>query len=104
MKNEIVNEAIINLSQAFRADREIKRVILFGSCARNDNKIWSDIDLAIVCNDLKKVDRAALRFAADIFDINADLVYTTEERINSCEKFSDVNFWIKKEGVEIWQR
>jgi predicted nucleotidyltransferase len=102
--NKIIDKTIINLSPAFQSDTEISRVILFGSHARNHNKIWSDIDLAIVCENPQKVNRAALQFAADNFDIDIDLVYTTEERIQSSEKFSDVNFWIKKEGVEIWQR
>ncbi|MCL2771735.1 MAG: nucleotidyltransferase domain-containing protein [Oscillospiraceae bacterium] len=79
-------------------------MILFGSQAKGTANLMSDVDLAIVCADIDKIDRLSVAWIVSEFMTKIDVVYTTEERLNSADKWSDVNYWIKKEGVVLWQR
>lgn len=49
----IVREYVANLQPEIR----VQKVILFGSHARGAAHEWSDIDIAVISNDFKKMDQ-----------------------------------------------
>ena len=103
-----IKPEVFNILQALKPrladDGNICYAVLFGSYARSEAVITSDIDIAIVAEDPLSVDRAKLREVTESSDIVCDLVYTTHEALASATRELDVNYWIKKEGIVIWQR
>ncbi|MFU0826429.1 MAG: hypothetical protein ACFWTJ_02670 [Lachnoclostridium sp.] len=82
---------------------DITNIILFGSCARGEVKITSDLDLLVLTK--KPVDRALrgeLRASCDepYRNVTTDLVFYTEEDFNRSDCLLVKN--IKKDGVIVW--
>ena len=85
----------------------LQKIILFGSYARGQAHIHSDIDLALVSTEgFCRRDRAMLRDKLDEFDeqIAISLFCTTEERLRYTDDPFDANYWIRREGIVLWQR
>lgn len=85
-----------------------KSAILFGSQARGEATIRSDIDIAIVMNDsspLTPRQRGDLIELSDDIDttISINLFFTSTSLLDNAESIFDTNFHIKKEGVLLWQ-
>ena len=87
----------------------INNVILFGSCARKENKFNSDIDLLIVFSeDIKNVNR----YNKEIRLIKSDLSYINDELPEIDIKAFIGKEWendnslfctlIRKDGIELW--
>lgn len=93
LEERIVNE-IIDISH--KHDK-IKRVILFGSRARGDNSLKSDIDLAIYC------DTSIVEFIEDIEMKTSTLL---EFDFSDMKDIHDETFveQVEKEGVVIYEK
>lgn len=100
---EIVN-AIVKLQLP------LSKIILFGSAARNESTIQSDIDLALVMRESvtnehrRPIARALSEFETldNMLDINC--FYTTEDELATATHWSNPCVDIRKEGVVLWQR
>jgi len=77
----------------------VKKIILFGSRARGDNKLTSDIDIA-VCT-FSKFDRKGI-FVSEIQDLNTLLKIDIVFLGDIADKSFVAN--IEKEGVVIYER
>jgi predicted nucleotidyltransferase len=104
MINPEINRIIDALIGKASCDPFIEAVYFFGSCAKGKNNACSDIDFAIVTDDVKKVDRCGLRMAVDSFDMPCDLIYTSQKKIDEVKNCLDVNFSIREEGILLWRR
>lgn len=63
----------IDLENIFKKYKEIEKVILFGSRARQDNKYNSDVDLCLVGKKITHLIQA--KVAMDIDEINTPLSF-----------------------------
>ena len=83
---------------------DICRLILFGSCARNQIKVGSDIDLLLITS--RQVPQAVRgELSSDLAEekegVSTDLVfYTQEEFQDSTTLFTRQ---IKKDGITLWE-
>jgi len=82
---------------------EIKKIILFGSVAREEDTKKSDIDILILTTDENKIED-------DVFDVSTKLLLKTGEYISpkiipieQYEKYKNFSFYtnVKKEGIII---
>ena len=84
----------------------LEKIIVFGSYARGEAKVGSDIDIALVSNGTWSIpDRGAVRDVLDDFapELRLGLFYTTNEGLLA-EDDRNTNYWIRNEGVELWRR
>ena len=93
LEEKIVNE-IIDISHKHD---NIKRVVLFGSRARGDNSLRSDIDLAIYC------DTSIVEFIEDIEMKTSTLL---EFDFSDMKDIHDETFvsQVEKEGIIIYEK
>lgn len=93
LEKKIVEE-IIDIS---RKHDKIKKVVLFGSRARGDNSLKSDIDLAIYC------DTSIVEFIEDIETKTSTLL---EFDFSDMKDINDKIFieQVEKEGIIIYER
>ncbi|WP_410746937.1 nucleotidyltransferase domain-containing protein [Clostridium neonatale] len=93
LEEKIVNE-IIDISHKHD---NIKRVVLFGSRARGDNSLRSDIDLAIYC------DTSIVEFIEDIEMKTSTLL---EFDFSDMKDIHDETFvsQVEKEGIVIYEK
>ena len=101
-------EIVWNALEQFVAElagknREIKRILLFGSLARGESVPGSDVDLLIVLNDSDKsfLDRIP-EYMPSKFPVGVDVFPYTETELESMIK--DGNFFLKRaleEGIEL---
>lgn len=87
---------------------DIKKVILFGSYIRGEQKKWSDIDLAVISDDFKKMNfhqrlvfLGLIAWHAKTTEIEA-LGYTVDEYKNATKL--DFLGEVKRKGKIIYQR
>ncbi|TYP55444.1 nucleotidyltransferase domain-containing protein [Thermosediminibacter litoriperuensis] len=82
---------------------KINRVILFGSYARDEALKSSDVDLAIVSEDFRRMnffERLELLYKCWNYDIGADILgYTPEEFEELAKKISFVSEIVKRELI-----
>lgn len=83
---------------------ELKQIILFGSCARNQVRVGSDIDLLILTeHPVKQAVRGDLasELAEPREGIVTDLVFYTEKdfQASDCRLVQE----IRKDGVILWE-
>ena len=98
----IIHEIMEKLKPVIEVDPYINKVILFGSQARNQARIWSDVDIAIVCDNPKLVNRRAINMI-DNFADDINFVYTTNENLMT-KNMWDVNYYIREDGIELWRK
>ena len=86
---------------------DIHSLVLFGSQARGEATVSSDIDIAVVMKeDLTHFERGKLRCLGDDVDSRAEvnLFFTTQEAINFAQKDLDTNKYIREEGIKLWPK
>jgi uncharacterized protein len=79
MTREELDEELSRIMKKLKGDNSIKQVLLFGSLARGDLHIGSDIDLIVVKNTEKKFLDRLDEFYLDASEPLDILVYTPEE-------------------------
>ena len=79
MTREELDEELSRIMKKLKGDNSIKQVLLFGSLARGDLHIGSDIDLIVVKNTGKKFLDRLDEFYLDASEALDILVYTPEE-------------------------
>ena len=85
-------------------DIKIDRIVLFGSCARNEHKVGSDLDLLILSEEkLSKhiTGEIASALEDELEGISTDIIfYTNAEFQNStCMLVRE----IRKDGIVLWE-
>ena len=85
-------------------DPAIERIYLFGSRARGTATAFSDMDIAVICNDPTRVNRVALNIAAEQVDAPVSYTYIQTQTFQTDNHPLHVSSSIKKEGVLLWQR
>jgi len=84
---------------------EAEALILFGSQARGDAVLSSDIDIAVVMNvPLTSKERGMLRGIGDEVDhrIETNLFFTNRAALDAAHDIFDTNKYIREEGVVLW--
>ena len=100
-----LTDFILNNTEKF--PDEINKIILFGSYAKNEQRVSSDVDIALVADETwETLPRCSVRDVFDNFDDNVEisLFFTTSVKIEAAKNVFDANFFIKKEGVLLWER
>jgi len=84
----------------------LTQVVLFGSFAKGTARVGSDIDIALVSHESWNFeDRYTVRDIFEDFDCGSELsfFFTSENGLESGDK-NNANYWIRKEGVQLWKR
>ena len=85
-------------------DPQIRSVILFGSEARGEATLTSDIDIALVSDEpLTRAQRLAFAHALDDGYPEVCVINTLTAHLDT-EKFLDVDYHIKREGLLVYER
>ncbi|MCL2752666.1 MAG: nucleotidyltransferase domain-containing protein [Defluviitaleaceae bacterium] len=85
---------------------DAEALVLFGSQARGEAKLSSDIDIAVLATELSPTQRGALRGLGEEIDdrLTVNLFFTTKQALIEAEGVFDTNKYIRDEGVVLWQR
>ncbi|MCL2364587.1 MAG: nucleotidyltransferase domain-containing protein [Defluviitaleaceae bacterium] len=85
-------------------DPQIRSIILFGSEARGEAHLASDIDIALVSDEpLTRAQRLAFTTTLDDGYPEVRVINTLTAHLNT-DKILDVNYHIKREGLIIYER
>jgi len=87
------------LLEKFSSD--IEKIILFGSYAKGKYQPDSDIDIAVVLNNLPEAKELRFYKQAVELDRDVDLLFCTKEQLAS-DKF--VYKWINEQGVVLYEK
>ncbi|HHT97800.1 MAG TPA: nucleotidyltransferase domain-containing protein [Clostridiales bacterium] len=94
----------INIILSFKVEG-IKQIVLFGSCARFEINISSDIDLLVVTENpiLDRILKSDMRSRAEELssDLKADVVFSTKEMLEESEML--LYQFIREEGILMWK-
>ena len=86
---------------------KIEYIVLFGSEARGEAVLTSDVDIAVVsAAPLSRAERLSVDLAdsdASFDDVNYRIIYTLLKDLDTSDKMN-VNYYIKREGVVIYAR
>ena len=89
--------------------KNISRIILFGSYARGEQTLYSDIDISVVYHGTQKKKRGTYfswQEELDYLFSEAGLIvnyfYTNEHNLHTSTDTFDTNTWINKEGITLW--
>jgi len=82
---------------------EIKKIILFGSVAREDDNKYSDIDILILTTDEDKIEDGVFDIAFEILIEKNEYISPKIIPIEHYEKYKDTSFYdtVDKEGIVI---
>lgn len=85
-------------------DEKIRYIILFGSEARGEARLGSDIDIALV-SDEPLTRRERLAYTVLVGDSSPEVRFINTPAANlDTKQFSDVSYHIKRDGVLIYER
>jgi len=85
-------------------DPQIRRIVLFGSEARGEATLTSDIDIALISDEpLTRAQRLAFSVALDDGYPEVRVINTLTANLDTNE-FLNVNYHIKREGLLIYER
>ena len=84
---------------------KIRYIVLFGSEARGESRLASDVDIALVSD--KPLTRSEKLEFKEIFEDNSfpdfQVINTLTESLDT-DNFADVNYHIKRDGLVIYER
>ena len=89
------------------SDSDVKEIFLFGSYARGDANIQSDIDIAIIHNEhvsssfFPKLRQEFLRAYND--DIHVQFSYLTESAYLTDNHILNIAKTVREEGISLWK-
>ena len=86
----------------------LAQIILFGSHAKNQAKLSSDVDIALVFTSQKAQKIEDKPYIEDLFFntfeyLKMDFFCTTLEKLSQTHKKTDANFNIRQEGRLLWK-
>jgi predicted nucleotidyltransferase len=96
---------VLNRVSQERHNPKIRYVVLFGSEARGEALLSSDVDIAVISDEPLTMDER-LEFTKIFDDENYPdyrIINTLTDDLNT-ERFMDVNYHIKKDGLVIYER
>lgn len=110
-KNMKIADVVPNLkkfveSVSHQLPDNLDKIIVFGSYARGEAKVSSDLDLALVSDGTGMVDKWAVADVLDNFNecLKMSFFCTNQEKIDSEQHKLNANYWIREEGELIWVR
>jgi len=96
--------AILEQIAIGKHDPQIRRIVLFGSEARGEATLTSDIDIALI-SDVPLTRPQRLAFTATLDDGYPEIrVINTLSANLDTDKYLDVNYHIKREGLLIYEQ
>lgn len=102
---KVLNKAV-NVLKSEKYSSVVKRIYLYGSCARGEEKYNSDVDLIVeVTRSLTHAELAKLRYDAenDDYTLPEVNIYTKQENQDvSLSRVFNQNF--EKDKVLLWER
>jgi len=104
--NNTVNQFLDYMAHQTYNDK-IRYVVLFGSYARGEERLTSDVDIAIICDDpITHKERTAVYPDAERTDIDIldyRFTYISTDNLTTTE-YLNVGYHIKNEGVLLYER
>ena len=98
--DDIKNKLNYLVSLVLDSDIECKKIVLFGSYARMEQKINSDLDIFILSDN--QISREQRGYLASVFEENnADIVFCTTSIFDTSDNLLYRN--IRKDGVLLWK-
>ena len=80
------------------------RIVVFGSRARGDHRVDSDLDLAVIVDSVEDTPKVAYSLLEGLCMSVDMLVYSRERHERFVPSINSVNHQIDKEGVVLYQR
>ena len=109
-----ISDVVPNLQKFIAASAHLlpahlNKIIVFGSHARGEATVRSDVDIALVFDGTgpaERADKAAMHDILEDFDdiIKIDLFCTNQTKINEAQDKFNANYWIREEGKLLWER
>jgi len=96
-------------SVSHQLPENLEKIIVFGSYARGEATIRSDVDIALVFGGeepTQRADKVAVDMALYDFDdiLHIDLYCTNQTRIDTEQNVMRPNYWIREEGKLLWTK
>ena len=86
-------------------ETSVCQVYLFGSFARNEETVYSDVDLALVSIENSQAPRGTSHDFKSAVEVELQKYFTTNEyNIETSTGLFNTNTRIKEEGVLLWSR
>ena len=113
MVNKIVVEDIKKVlhDTEHLIDKRIEKILLFGSFARGEETVYSDIDIALVCKGSDRLERGSAYEFKDVVEEEIQKMHrevgwfsTNEHNLDTSKGVFNTNTRIKKEGILLWMR
>jgi len=89
---------------AAQKDAHIQKLYVFGSYARGESTIFSDVDIAVIHCSVQGINRAALNEATAKYDDDVQFTYIEADVFDSDNHPLHVSSSIKREGQILWER
>ena len=93
-------------SVSHQLPENLDKIIVFGSYARGEAKVSSDLDLALVSGDKPIVDKWAVADVLEGFDkyLKINFFCTNQTKIDTAQDKFNANYWIREEGKLLWEK
>ena len=110
-ENVKISDVVPNLknfiaSISHQLPENLDKIIVFGSYARGEAKVSSDLDLALVSDGTGIVDKWAVADVLEDFDkfLNISYFCTNQTKISTEQDKFNANYWIRDKGKLLWER
>ena len=82
-------------------------IVLFGSHARDEAKLSSDVDIALVFDEAESNKAYSKALIGELLEgaflyLEMELFCTTVDKVLDTENKRDTNYWIREEGDVLW--
>jgi predicted nucleotidyltransferase len=84
-----------------------EKIILFGSCARGDNRPDSDVDLMVLFDEVENPRKRAVEIYASLMDFTrpTDILVSTTDRFERFRNVVNTVYWpASREGKVLYDR
>jgi predicted nucleotidyltransferase len=97
-------EVVEKIVSVAKNDEAILELFIFGSYARGEETIFSDVDIAVIHGESGEINRAALNEATAQHDEDVQFTYIKTDVFYSDDHPLHVSSSVQREGVRLWQR
>jgi len=93
-------------SVSHQLPENLDKIIVFGSYARGEARVSSDLDLALVSDGTGIVDKWAVADVLEDFDkyLKISFFCTNQTKIDTEQHKFNANYWIREEGKLLWEK